>query len=88
MLTVIVSPVIPEVNAEPPQPDYKPVIEYFEARYNLVIRATVIGHIICKDSVNLIVQPFASAIDGVWCDMQPDGTTLSICASKMIAQVS
>jgi hypothetical protein len=87
MLTPIVSIIDHEVNAEPAK-EYRPVIEYYEPRYSLLIRAHVIGHIIHMDQVNLIVQPFASSFCGEWVSMPDDGTTLSICASKMIAQVS
>lgn len=88
MPTTILKPFVSEVNAELPPQDYKPVIEYYEPKYSLVIRAHVIGHVIHKDTVRLIVQPIASKFCDAWVDMPDDGTTLSICASKMIAQVS
>ena len=87
MLTPILTPFVSEVNAEPAK-EYVPVIEYYEPKYSLLIRAHVIGHVIHKDTVNLIVKPIASNFCGNWVDMPNDGTTLSICASKMIAQVS
>jgi hypothetical protein len=89
MHQVIVSTIGPKVNAEPAK-EYRPVIEYYEPRYSLLIRAHVIGHCLKHhgNEVFLIVQPFASSVCGEWVSMPDDGTTLSICASKMIAQVS
>lgn len=89
MSSVILTPFVTEVNAEPRPEEYKPVIEYFDSRHNLIIRAHVIGHIISNDEVYLIVQPLGYHACGQWVGVDTDDTAFKICTTKlMIGQVS
>lgn len=84
----ILTPFVTEVNVEVRPEAYTPVIEYFEPKYDLLIRARVIGFYSVNGEVFLTVQPTATSFCGVWVGYDDDGTTLSICASKMTGQVS
>lgn len=87
MYTPIVTTIGPEVNAESCPENYIPIIEYFEPKYGLLIRAKVIGFYFVNGDVFLTVHPVATSCCGMWVGYEDDGTTLSICAAKMIGQV-
>ncbi len=88
MLTDIVSTRVPEINPEVRPEDYKPVIEYFDPRHNLIIRANVLDFCLINFEVYLIVQPIGYHACGQWVAVDSDDTAFKVCTTKlMIGQV-
>lgn len=84
MSTVILEPFVTEIKSEPTPQDYKPVIEYFDTRHNLIIRANVLDFCLINFEVYLIVQPIGYHACGQWIAVEPDDTAFKVCTTKLI----